>query len=233
VHGDDGGATAAQLDLLATVPDAVYHLDRDWQITYLNAAVEALVRRRAEDLLGQDLFEVFPALRGTELESELAAVLADGKPRSFEYLYEPMERWYEVRAFADALGLAVFLRDVEAERRVRGEQAEEIRRLSSVLDALPPPTVLLDPEGRILTVNRIWAESADADVVRMEGFRVGRVGDDYLQVMAQVLDAADRDRIADGLRGLLAGSAPAVVCDYQATYGVTRRPCSGRPPTTT
>ncbi|RBY88708.1 bifunctional diguanylate cyclase/phosphodiesterase [Blastococcus sp. TF02A-26] len=216
MHGDDGGATATQRDLLATVPDAVYHLDRDWQITYLNAAVEELVRRRAEDLLGHDLFEAFPALRGTEMESQLAAVLADGQPRSFEYLYEPVDRWFEVRAFADSLGLAVFLRDVETERRVRDEQAEEIRQLTSVLDAVPPPTVLIGADWRILTTNRVWTLAADA--ARGDGFRPARVGDHYLQLMAQALSPEDVRRIEEGLRQLLEAPGPAFVLDYSATY---------------
>jgi diguanylate cyclase (GGDEF)-like protein len=212
VHGDDGGtATRAERDLLATVPDAVYHLDRDWQITYLNAAVEGLVRRRAEDLLGRDLFEVFPALRGSDLEEQLAAVLADGQPRSFEYHYEPVDRWFEVRAFADALGLSIFLRDVEEERRVRDAQAQEIRRLSSVLDALPSPTVLLERDGRIVTVNRMWA--ANAERAAAAGFGPSGVGDDYLQGMAPGLTEADLQRIAAGLDGL-AGGSPTFAFDY-------------------
>jgi diguanylate cyclase (GGDEF)-like protein/PAS domain S-box-containing protein len=211
VHGDDGVTRSAERELLATVPDAVYHLDQDWQITYLNAAVEELVRRPAEELLGRGLFEAFPALQGSELEHELAAVLADGRPRSFEFRYEPVGRWFEVRAFADAVGLAVFLRDVEEERRLRDEQAEEIRRLSSVLDALPSPTVLLEPDGRIVTVNRMWA--ANSEQAREAGFRPSGVGDDYLEGMAPGLVEADLQRIAAGLRGLADG-AQTFALDY-------------------
>ncbi len=212
MHGDDGVARSAQRDLLATVPDAVYHLDRDWRITYLNAAVEELVLRRAEDLLGRGLFEAFPALRGSELERQLSAVLDDGEPRSFEFLYEPVDRWFEVRAFADPLGLSVFFRDVESERRVRDEQAAEIRRLSDVLDALPPPTVLLDADGRILTVNRVWEQqAAHASSV---GLRPGELGRDYLTVMAQGLSPTDLREISAGLADLREGTVGTFAYDY-------------------
>jgi diguanylate cyclase (GGDEF)-like protein len=206
---------------LATVPDAVYHLDRDWRITYLNAAVEALVHRRAEDVLGHDLFDAFPGLRGTEVEAELTAVLADGRPRSFEYRYEPVDRWFEVRAFADALGLAVFLRNVDEERRVRTEQAAEIRQLTSILDALPPPTVLLDGEGRVLTVNRIWA----AGMVRADelGLRTVGIGDQYATVMAQGVPESDMRAISAGLRALARGEQETFAHDYVFTAGQARR----------
>ncbi|WP_051683796.1 bifunctional diguanylate cyclase/phosphodiesterase [Blastococcus sp. URHD0036] len=214
---DRGAVPAGQRDLLATVSDAVYHLDRDWQITYLNAAVEELVRRPAEELLGHDLFEAFPALRDSELERELAAVLADGQPRSFEYRYEPVDRWFEVRAFADALGLAVFLRDVEEERRIRDEQAAEVRRLSAVLDALPSPTALLDPDGHILTLNRVWDENAQR--IRARGGYAGQIGDSYLELMEHGLAAADRDRIVEGVGRLLAGPGPVFTHDFSHPVG--------------
>ncbi len=221
MHGDDGAAMPAQRDLLATVPDAVYHLDRDWQITYLNAAVEELVLRRAEDLLGRDLFEAFPALRGSEMELQLTAVLTDGEPRRFEFHYEPVDRWFEVRAFADPLGLSVFFRDVESERRVRDEQAAEIRRLSSVLDALPPPTVLLDDEGRILTVNRVWEQQAEQ--AQEKGLRPGLVGKDYLTVMAQGLSPTDLREISAGMGELREGTATTFAHDYVFPLGEERK----------
>ncbi|MGY1746285.1 putative bifunctional diguanylate cyclase/phosphodiesterase [Blastococcus sp. SYSU D00695] len=210
----------AQRDLLAAVPDAVYHLDRDWQITYLNAAVEALVMEQAEDLLGRELFEAFPALRDTEVERQLAAVLDDGEPRVFEYHYEPLGRWFEVRAFADPQGLSVFLRDVEAERLLRAEQAAEIRRLASVLDALPQPTVLLDPEGRILTVNRLWEEQAREAAAA--GLRPGELGRDYLTVMAQGWSGPDLREISAGLADVREGAVPTFARDYEFPLGDRR-----------
>ncbi|SEP13322.1 putative bifunctional diguanylate cyclase/phosphodiesterase [Trujillonella endophytica] len=217
MHRDDGVVPPAQGDLLATVPDAVYHLDRGWQITYLNAAVEELVERRAEDLLGRHLFDAFPALRGSELERRLSAVLADGEPRSFEFRYEPANRWFEVRAFADPLGLSIFFRDVDADRRARTEQAEELRLLTAVLDALPSPTALLDTDGRILTMNRVWTSSAKG--LRESGAYGGKVGDHYLDLMSQGLRDSDRQAIAAGVGGLLAGPAPVFTYDFPHPVG--------------
>ncbi|MGY1811166.1 putative bifunctional diguanylate cyclase/phosphodiesterase [Blastococcus sp. SYSU D00820] len=182
------------------MPDAVFHLDRDWRITYLNAAVEELIRRRAEDLLGQDLFLAFPALRDSALETTLRDVLADGEARMVEFRYDPVDRWFEVRAFADSLGLAVFLRDVDAERRARVEQAEEISQLTAVLDALPSPTVLLDAVGRIVTVNRMWTDIGEH--ARTVGLRPIEVGDDYLAGLAQAMRPEDLLTISSGLRAL-------------------------------
>jgi PAS domain-containing protein len=68
VQPDDHGPGA---DLLATVPDAVCHLDRSWRFTYLNAAAAQLLGRPTEILTGRPLQECFPALVGSALEQRL------------------------------------------------------------------------------------------------------------------------------------------------------------------
>jgi diguanylate cyclase (GGDEF)-like protein len=220
VHLHVRNRSTVSADPLSSVPDAVFHLDHSWRITYVNAAVEGLVRRRAERMLGRNLFQAFPATRGSLLEDQVRAVAADGRPRVFDYLYAPADRWLEIRAFPDAHGLVVLFRDVDDLHRARSEQAAEIRRLTSVLDALPSPTVLLDPAGRIVTVNRVWA--ANAGRIRSAGARPGQIGDDYLELMAQHLSPRDRELVADGLRALTApGAGPAgtFTLDYSQPLG--------------
>ena len=55
------------MDLLAGVPDAVFRLDDKGRFTYLNAAAEALLERRADELLGRLAPGCFPATRGSIL----------------------------------------------------------------------------------------------------------------------------------------------------------------------
>src|SRR5687767_6944500 len=110
VRPQDDGRRHEQLDVLAGVSDAVYRLDPQGRFTYLNAAAEALLERRAEDLLGRPAVACFPATKGSLLEIHMRGVLTDGRPRQLEYRYEPQNRWYEVRAFPDPEGVAVFFR---------------------------------------------------------------------------------------------------------------------------
>src|SRR5687768_10728287 len=110
VHLDDEGSRAGHPDLLDGVPDAVYRLDRDGRVTYVNAAAEALLERRAEELIGRHALASFPTSRGTAAETHVRDVLSDRQPRQFTYYYEAQDRWYEVRVFPHADGLAVFFR---------------------------------------------------------------------------------------------------------------------------
>ena len=113
VRAGDDGLRPGRPDPLSGVPDAVYHLDRDWAVTYVNAAGEALLGCSASDMLRRPFLAVFPGLRGTALEAACGGVLTDGRPRVFEYLHERWDHWFELRAYPDSRGLTVIVRDVD------------------------------------------------------------------------------------------------------------------------
>jgi diguanylate cyclase (GGDEF)-like protein/PAS domain S-box-containing protein len=223
VHSDDDGPGPDEPDLLAGVPDAVYRLDRAGRFVYMNAAAERLLGRPAEDLLGRDARDCFPGTRGSVAEQRYREVLADGQPRQLAYFYEPQNRWYELRAFPDPLGLAVFFRDVDDHVRSDQERDETVRALTDVLQAFPSATVLVDGGCRILTTNRAW--DADAELFRREGLEPGGVGDDYLEAMRLSLEPADHTAITAAIRRLLAeepadgAATPTFELDYSCRMG--------------
>ena len=130
VTEDDMEATGAGLRLLPSVdpmleamPVGLYVLDADWRFTYANAEAEHLIGRRREDVVGQSLWDAFPAAVGTEIEDSYRRAVATGESVSFETYYpEPLNAWYDVRALPGPAGLSVFFLEV-SERRLAQERA--------------------------------------------------------------------------------------------------------------
>ena len=201
MRAHDDGSCPGRPDPLAGVPDAVYRLDAEGRFRSLNAAAEALLERRADELIGQSALDCFPDVRGSLVEEQYRAVLADGEPRSFAYFYEPQDRWYEVRAFPDQTGLTVYFRDVDDHFRSDQQRDAEVRQLTHILEALPSATVLLDDEGRIVTANGAW--EANGELFRNEGHRPGGVGDEYLEAMKLGLEPPDHAAIAEAMDRLV------------------------------
>src|SRR3954453_7308016 len=159
VRDDDGGLRPGRADPLSGVPDGVYHLDRNWVLTYVNAAGEAMLGCAAAGMLGRPFFETFPGLRGTAIEKTFAEVLDDAHPRVFEYLHENWDHWFEMRAYPDSRGLTVIVRDIDDRVRAAQRRDDEARELAAVLGALPSATGVIDGDGRILVVNRALASN--------------------------------------------------------------------------
>jgi diguanylate cyclase (GGDEF)-like protein len=83
--------------------------------------------------------------------------------------------------------------------------------VAGVLDALPSPTVLIDPDGTVLLVNSAWV--AAGDLLPDDRLRVG-VGGNYFSVVLSLSDdAVNRARVA-ALRELSSGQRAAVSADY-------------------
>jgi diguanylate cyclase (GGDEF)-like protein len=83
--------------------------------------------------------------------------------------------------------------------------------VAGVLDALPSPTVLIDPDGTILLVNSAWA--AAGDLLGDDRLRVGVGGNYFSVILSLSADAANHERIA-ALRELSAGRTDIVSADY-------------------
>ncbi|MGZ4643992.1 MAG: PAS domain-containing protein, partial [Blastococcus sp.] len=61
---------------LEGMPVGLYVLDSDWRFVYANAEAEHLIGRRRDDVLGQSLWEAFPAAVGTEIEESYRRAVA-------------------------------------------------------------------------------------------------------------------------------------------------------------
>jgi len=114
----------------------------------------------------------------------------------------------EVDTVADRHGRPLLLRHAQEELR----QTEEARQVA-VLNALPAHIALLDPHGRILSVNETWRRFADANGFRSPGHGLGL---DYLEVCdrARGRDAAGAREAAEGIRAVLAGGAETFAVEY-------------------
>ncbi len=111
--------------ILEAMPTAFYSVDRDWRFSYVNSQAERLLRAGRDELVGGLLWELFPAALGSDFETHFRDAVDRGAPISFEAYYpEPLNRWYEVRAWPSPDGLSVYFVDITARR----EAQEELER---------------------------------------------------------------------------------------------------------
>ena len=97
--------------MLESTSDSVFILGPDWRSTFLNRrAFDHIADGR--DLLGQVAWEAFPEAVGGPLWQACRRCMAERVPAEAEQFYEPLGRWFAVRAVPAADGgIAVFFRD--------------------------------------------------------------------------------------------------------------------------
>ncbi|WP_261326927.1 SpoIIE family protein phosphatase [Modestobacter marinus] len=117
-------ADARVARVLESMSAAFFSLGRDWTFTYVNGEAERLLGRPREELIGGDIWELFPAAVGNDFEVHYRGAVESGRMTTFQAYYPPpLDSWYEVRAWPDPDGLSVYFLDVSQRRR-----AEEVAR---------------------------------------------------------------------------------------------------------
>jgi serine phosphatase RsbU (regulator of sigma subunit) len=108
------------------MPAAFCLLDVDWRFRYVNDAVERLLGRPRQDLVGESLWAAFPGMVGSVFEAGYRSAVASGEPVTFEAAYpDAGHSWFEVRAWPGPDGLAVYLLDV-TDRRGTEDSARRV-----------------------------------------------------------------------------------------------------------
>lgn len=126
-------AVAAQraLDTLESMSDAFFTLDSEWRFTYLNPQTEVILDRERDDLVGKSMWEAFPQAVGSRFDAESRRAIREQVHVRFEETYEPLARRLEVRAYPVPEGLAVYFRDITAER-LHDERLRQAQRLEAI-----------------------------------------------------------------------------------------------------
>ena len=117
--------------ILDSMSEGFIALDKEWRITYANGAAEDVTRRRNEDLVGAQFWDLFRALRGTPQESALRHSVSGRTASRIETFDAGQERWFEINAFPmEEGGTALYFRDDSDRRRAEAG----IRRLAAVAE---------------------------------------------------------------------------------------------------
>jgi len=144
----DGQARTTRV--LEAMSAAFYSVDTSWRFTYVNAEAERLLGRTRDELLGGDLWELFPAAGGSDFERHFQHAVATGQTATFEAYYPaPLVSWYEVRAWPSPDGLAVYFLDITARRAAQERDEAAARRSRLVADVTTGLSDTLDAEEAV------------------------------------------------------------------------------------
>jgi PAS domain S-box-containing protein len=124
-------------NILESITDLYYQLDRDWRFTDINRQTVARFGRSREELLGKVIWEVFPAAVESDLYTELMKCSKTMVPVHFELASRIVPgMWFEVHGYPTRTGLSVYLRDITERKKSDGEIAFQARLLSAVEQAV-------------------------------------------------------------------------------------------------
>jgi len=127
--------------ILESISDGFNFLDRDWRYAYVNPAAARLVHKTREELLGKNLWELWPYTADSAFGAAYRRAVAENIPVQVEAFYpEPLNAWLDVRCYPSPEGLSLFFTDTTARKRDEEKLRETVRAMEAVLSE---KTVLL------------------------------------------------------------------------------------------
>jgi PAS domain S-box-containing protein len=98
--------------IIESITDGFFTVDEQWRFTYVNQKAEQILQRDRAELLGQNVWQVFPEIVGSTLEREFHNAINQKVAVTFEDFHPPLGKWFEVHAYPAGDGLSVVFNDI-------------------------------------------------------------------------------------------------------------------------
>ncbi|WP_458185572.1 PAS domain S-box protein [Haladaptatus sp. NG-WS-4] len=199
-------------EILGRISDAFYALDEEWRFTHVNERAEEITQHSAEDLLGGNIWEIFPEAAGGIVWDEYHEAMETQESTSFEMYDEDLDIWVEVNAYPSETGLSVYFHDI-TERKERERALEESeRRYRTLAEHFPNGGInLYDGDLRLtLVAGRAFA-NLDMPPEELEG-----------KTVREALDESAADVLEPAYRTALNGTPTSVELEFADREWIVR-----------
>lgn len=141
--------------ILESIGDAFFAMDKFWTVTYWNNQAEKLIGILKNEIVGHNLWEVFPDSINSESYRKYHEAAENNQIVQFEDYYAPLNKWFEISVYPSNNGLSVYFRDAterkESEQKINAEK----NLLRTLIDNLPDAIYFKDQSARKVISNKV------------------------------------------------------------------------------
>ena len=105
-------------EILASIQDDFYVLDRNWNFAYASRLFTSKVGKEPTDFIGHNIWKMFPKHLGTVLEEKFRAAMETREVQRFEIGGKYTAAWYRMTAFPSAEGITVLGTDITERKQI-------------------------------------------------------------------------------------------------------------------
>ncbi|MEJ5962679.1 PAS domain-containing protein [Pedobacter immunditicola] len=147
-------------NILESITDGVYSVDNNWMITSWNKEAERIIGIRREEILGKNLWEMFPLAVPLKFYKENHKAMSGKITVRYKEYYAPLSIWLELTAYPTNEGLSIYFQDVTENVKTQRELQEAKEKYQLLFDLNPLPNWVYDNETlKFLDVNKAAIEN--------------------------------------------------------------------------
>ena len=144
--------------ILESITDAFCSLDQQWRFTYVNKQAEQILNKTREELLGHNIWEVFPEAVDSAFYTQYHKAVREQVTVEFEIYYAPRARWFEFHAYPSADGLSIYFKDINDAKYREEALLESEARFRSMADSAPVLLWIAGADTGYTFFNQTWLD---------------------------------------------------------------------------
>ncbi|MEH1967448.1 PAS domain S-box protein [Nostoc sp.] len=162
-------AKAKLADILETITDAFVALDRNSCCTYINQRAGQMFNHHPADLIGKNIWEVFPEAIEYQFYHVYFQALAEQRVIQMQEYYPPFDRWFEYWMYPSSEGVSIFFQDITRQKLAEIALEENERRYRSLVVATSQAVWIADTKGMLKDFSSWIALTGQSDA-QVEGW---------------------------------------------------------------
>ncbi|VXD19667.1 PAS/PAC sensor hybrid histidine kinase [Planktothrix serta PCC 8927] len=145
-------------NIFKSITDGFVSIDHRWRYTSINAKAEELLGKSAQELIGHNIWEVFPELIESPTYAYAHQALSQQIPIEYEEFYPLFNRWFAVRLYPSTQGLSVYFLDITERKQTEAALRESEESFRNLAESMPQIVWSANPDGAVDYYNQRWAE---------------------------------------------------------------------------
>ncbi|MEA5605603.1 GAF domain-containing protein [Nostoc sp. UHCC 0252] len=193
-------------NFLESITDGFFALDKMWRFTYINRQAERLLQKKQSELLGKNIWEVFPEIVGTRFYHEYHRAISEQVSVEFEELYQPLNCWLQVHAYPAKDGLSIYFQDITERQRTAEALRESEERWQLALHGNNDGIWDWNLKTNEVFFSARWKE--------MLGYKDHEVSNDRDE-WTKLIHPDERDWVLQAFQDHFAKKTPFYACEYR------------------
>jgi PAS domain S-box-containing protein len=139
------------------ITDAFVAFDKDWNYKYINRKAAEISGKQLNELLGKNLWEVFPDLPGTSTHTRLLATMKNQQSLRLQEYAKQLDRWLEISLYPSPEGLSMYLQDITEKKTTEIALHEREASYRLIFETAQEGIWKIDEDARVTLVNEYLA----------------------------------------------------------------------------
>ena len=145
--------SAEVVDILESITDGFYALNKNWEVTYFNKTAEKVLGCRREEIIGKNLWDFFPRSREGKFFPEYQRAMVERVSVHFEEEYAPLGVWGAMNVYPTRDGIAVYFVDITEQKKIRQKILDDERSLRAIINNTTDIIWAVDRQQNVTTAN--------------------------------------------------------------------------------